>query len=183
MLTACQLARLLNSQSSIVPISTCNWSPRNRGPIPPQAGPMHKRGWRAGGREGYGTVCLWFHGLQGGWKDWSGEGLLGQVWHPCGPSPPSSSGVFSPGSGGQLAAHPVGRKGERLLLPGRPSGLHNHLPPGNKVRPWGPKHPNTPLSGSQGLKEMENFPSGVTNLSSECQHDAHSPTGGFILDH
>lgn len=99
MLTARQLARLLNSQSSIVPINACNWSPRirdpNRSPVRTDA-QERLEGGRKGGREGQGTVCPWFHGLQGGWKDWSGEGLLGWVWHPCGPCLPALL-KYSPG--------------------------------------------------------------------------------------
>lgn len=99
-----------------------------------------------------------------------GEGLLGRVWHPCGPSPPSSSDYSPWGLVGQLAAHPVSSKGDGTQ--GCTTTSHQGTKPG-------PGHGSiqTPSqSGSQGLKEMENFPSGVTNLSSEHQHDAHSPT-------
>lgn len=161
MLTARQLARLLNSQSSIVPINACNWSPRIRDPnhSPVRTDAQERlEGGRKGGREGGSGHSLplvsWPPGRLEGLV-WRGTSRLGvaSLWA----MPPSSSEVFSPGLVGQLAAHQVSSKGERLLLQGRPSGLHNHLPSGNKARPWAPKHPNTltvRFSGAEGDGEF-----------------------------
>lgn len=140
-------------------------------------------GGRKGGREGHSTVCPWFHGLQGGWKDWSGEGLLGWVWRPCGPCLPALLKYSPWGLVGQLAAHQVSSKGERLLLQDGPEGCTTTSHQGTKPGPGHQSIQTPSQSGSQRLKEMENFPSGVTNLSSERQHEAHSPTWGFTLDH
>lgn len=127
--------------------------------LPSQDRCTREAGGREEGREGGSGHSLppvsWPPGRLEGLV-WRGTSRLGvaSLWA----MPPSSSEVFSRGLVGQLAAHQVSSKGERLLLQGQPSGLHNHLPPGNKARPWAPKHPNTLTVRFSGAEEDGEFP-------------------------